>query len=99
MASTSDRPDVDLLYNLAVECEELFNQPLWRRSGSTAPFTGQWVEYQQRFAIWASQLGVFARRSQSLDARLRRVPDVLDLVARLIGILRKDLSQCERMCA
>lgn len=88
--------DPDLLYNLAVSCEELFDTPVLASSGRHNAIAHQWTEYQQRFAIWASQLGVFARRSQSLDTRLRKAPHVQDLVARLLDVLRRSLSQCER---
>lgn len=84
--------DGNLLYDLACECEELFD--------STIPGPPEdssvWSECQQRFAIWASHIGVFARESQSLDTRLRKAPDVQDLVARILDILRRSLTQCEK---
>ncbi|PTB45639.1 hypothetical protein M441DRAFT_54680 [Trichoderma asperellum CBS 433.97] len=51
-------------------------------------------EYQQRFAIWTAHLEVFARKSQCLDTRLRNLPDLQDLVARLLDILRRSLHHC-----
>ncbi|KAK4449838.1 hypothetical protein QBC34DRAFT_404047 [Podospora aff. communis PSN243] len=99
MATSSDTFDSDLLYNLATECEELFDtlvSPLDPARKLEHQHEQQWTECQQRFSIWASQLGVFAQRSQSLDARLRKVPDVQDLVARLLEILRRSLSQSSR---
>ncbi|KAK4187619.1 hypothetical protein QBC35DRAFT_409984 [Podospora australis] len=82
--------DGNHLYNLACRCEELFDTPI---SGA---LKDQWSECQQRFAIWTSHLGVFARKSQSLDTRLRPVPDIQDLVARLLDILRRSLNQFVR---
>jgi hypothetical protein len=90
MMATADAFDGNLLYNLACECEERFDTPF---SGSSEPL---WAEYQQRFALWTSHLGVFARESQSLDTRLRKVPDIQDLVARLLDILRRGLGQCKQ---
>lgn len=46
------------------------------------------AEYQQQFAIWSANLGVFARQSQSLDRRLMKAPEVRDVVLRLLDILR-----------
>ncbi|KAI1358848.1 hypothetical protein F5Y08DRAFT_320925 [Xylaria arbuscula] len=39
-------------------------------------------------------MGVFARKSQSLDTRLQNYPDLQDLVARLLDILHHSLRQC-----
>ncbi|KAK1755454.1 hypothetical protein QBC47DRAFT_189683 [Echria macrotheca] len=96
MARPPEPFDSDLLYNLATACEELFDTVISACSALKHQHEEQWTECQQRFSIWASQLGVFARRNQSLDARLRKVPDVQDLVARLLEILRRTLSQFSR---
>lgn len=87
----------DSLYGLACECEELFNQvqeaiPKTRLEVMVIEL---FAEFQQRFSIWAAHLGVFARKSQCLDTRLRNLPDLQDLVARLLDILRRNLQQCE----
>ncbi|KAL6884145.1 hypothetical protein HDV57DRAFT_446840 [Trichoderma longibrachiatum] len=86
----------DLLYNLAYECEALFDslQDLLRKTESSDALVRLCSEFQQRFAIWAAHLGVFARKSQCLDTRLRNIPDLQDLVARLLDILRRSLQQC-----
>lgn len=76
----------DLLYSMACKCEELFDTPI---SGAVAD---KWQELQQRFAIWTSYLGVFARKSQCLDTRLRNAPDIKDLVARLLDVLFRSLN-------
>ncbi|KAL7950104.1 hypothetical protein V8C42DRAFT_340972 [Trichoderma barbatum] len=85
----------DILYNLAYECEGLFDQlqeALFQNTKSQ--FIELCVEFQQRFAIWAAHIGVFARKSQCLDKRLQNHPDLQDLVARLLDILRRSLQQC-----
>ncbi|KAJ5750907.1 hypothetical protein N7533_007935 [Penicillium manginii] len=85
----------DVLYRLACECEVLFDQlqetlPQTKLEVTT---TDLFAEFQQRFSIWAAHLGVFARKSQCLDTRLRNLPDLQDLVARLLDILRRSLQQ------
>jgi hypothetical protein len=87
----------DVLYRLACECEELFDQlqetlPKTKLEVTTIDL---FAEFQQRFSIWGAHLGVFARKSQCLDTRLRDLPDLQDLVARLLDILRRSLQQCK----
>ncbi|KAI0860593.1 hypothetical protein F4860DRAFT_503923 [Xylaria cubensis] len=76
------------IYKLSYECESLFDQLV---NHATTINPGLCAEFQQRFAIWASNLGVFVRKSQCLDTRLRSLPDLQDLVARLLDILRRSL--------
>ncbi len=83
----------DVLYNLACECEALFDARLAELEGQQSPVAELLTEYQQRFAIWAAYLGVFARKSQSLDKRLENYPDVADLAALLLDVLRSNLAQ------
>ncbi|KAL2194028.1 hypothetical protein P885DRAFT_43743 [Corynascus similis CBS 632.67] len=85
--------DSDVLYDLACECEALFDARLAELRNQQSPLAELLAEYQQRFAIWAAHLGVFARRSQSLDKRLENYPDIIDLAARLLDILRRSLAQ------
>lgn len=85
--------DSDLLYDLACECETLFDSCLAKLQAQDALLAELLAEYQQRFAIWAAHLGVFARKSQSLDKRLENYPDIVDLTARLLDILRRSLAQ------
>ncbi|KAF3072631.1 hypothetical protein CFAM422_005299 [Trichoderma lentiforme] len=86
----------DLLYNLAYECEGLFYQlqEAFQNAQSEVATVELCAEFQQRFAVWAAHLGVFARKSQCLDTRLRNHPDLQDLVARLLDVLRRSLQQC-----
>ncbi|KAL6795426.1 hypothetical protein J3E68DRAFT_450387 [Trichoderma sp. SZMC 28012] len=86
----------DLLYNLAYECEGLFDQlqEAFQNTQSEVATVELCAEFQQRFAVWAAHLGVFARKSQCLDTRLRNHPDLQDLVARLLDVLRRSLQQC-----
>ncbi|AEO71873.1 uncharacterized protein THITE_49644, partial [Thermothielavioides terrestris NRRL 8126] len=90
-----DEDDSDLLYNLACGCEALFETQVANLRAQTSPAADLVADFQQRFAIWASHLGVFARKSQSLDTRLRNHSDIQDLVARLLDILRRSLDQCD----
>ncbi|KAL5086064.1 hypothetical protein Trisim1_009691 [Trichoderma cf. simile WF8] len=86
----------DLLYNLAYECEGLFYQlqEAFQNTQSEVATVELCAEFQQRFAVWAAHLGVFARKSQCLDTRLQNHPDLQDLVARLLDVLRRSLQQC-----
>ena len=88
--------DEDLVYNLACECEcllEQISEALVASAGSAATLIDLCTEFQQRFAIWTAHLGIFARKSQCLDTRLRNHPDLQDLTARLLDILRRHLQQ------
>ncbi|TGJ86467.1 hypothetical protein E0Z10_g2279 [Xylaria hypoxylon] len=82
----------DFLYNLACECEALFDE---LRDTPAKTNSELFTEFQQRFAIWAANLGVFARKSQCLDTRLRNSQYLQDLVARLLDILRRVLQRCK----
>ncbi|KAK1256259.1 hypothetical protein MKX07_008518 [Trichoderma sp. CBMAI-0711] len=88
----------DLLYNMAYECETLFDhlQDTLRKTKSPDAIVRLCDEFQQRFAIWAAHLGVFARKSQCLDTRLHNLPDLQDLVARLLDVLRVTIRQSGR---
>lgn len=82
----------DLLYDLSYQCESHFDTLLDMSQKTKLEATIELcAEFQQRFAIWTAYLGVFARKSQSLDTRLRDLPDLQDLVARLLDILRHSL--------
>ncbi|OGM41710.1 hypothetical protein ABOM_009897 [Aspergillus bombycis] len=80
---TDNRP---LIYNLAVECEDLFDQvvrsiPLW-------PIL---PDFQTRFRAWVASLKVFARPNQCLDWRLRQRSDIRDVIVQTLTILQSDL--------
>jgi hypothetical protein len=82
----------DLLYDLSYQCESHFDKLLEISQKTKLEATIELcAEFQQRFAIWTAYLGVFARKSQCLDTRLRDLPDLQDLVARLLDILRHSL--------
>lgn len=91
-----DDGDDNMLYNLACDCESLFTAYPANHNAKTPSLTDLVVEYQQRFSIWASNLGLFARKSQSLDTRLQNHADIRDIVARSLDILRRSLHQRER---
>lgn len=87
--------DEEILYKLASECEGLFDDvhEALKKSGSSTLAQELCAEFQQRFAIWTAHLGVFARKSQCLDTRLRNFPDLQDLSIRLLDLLRRCLYQ------
>jgi pSer/pThr/pTyr-binding forkhead associated (FHA) protein len=80
------------IFELASECETLFLQQISllkeQRELNGAKILGN---YQQRFAAWASFLGVFAGHNVCLDRRLRCHVDTQELVLRLLEILEKNL--------
>lgn len=86
----------DTLYKLGCDCESHFDQlgQALTTARANPPVIQLCGEFQQRFAIWAAYLGLFARKSQSLDRRLRNFQDLQDLVTRLLDILRRSLQQC-----
>ena len=84
----------NLLYDLACKCETLFDDRLTELKNKHVDSVAELVaEYRHGFTARAANLGVFARKSQSLDARRKKHPDVADIVARLLGTLRRRLSQ------
>jgi hypothetical protein len=95
MEASSDGADEPII-ELATECEKLFFDQVsqLRKNGELhgAKVLG---EYQQRFAAWASFLGVFAGPKVCLDRRLRRHPDLQELALRLLEILERNLVHCE----
>lgn len=94
MAATPGH-DGEPIYRLACQCERLFDTLVAHLPAQQTPITRLCTEYQQRFALWAAHLGVFARKSQCLDRRLRNLPDLQDLVVRLLAILERSLTQRE----
>jgi hypothetical protein len=73
----------DTLYDLAIDCEIHFNQlrHVFVTVSSKQDFAQLCAGFEQRFAMWAAHQGVFARKGQSLDRRLRKYPDIQDLGA------------------
>ncbi|KAN0066704.1 hypothetical protein V8E54_015174 [Elaphomyces granulatus] len=85
--------DEDDIYNLAGECEELFQHERLELEFRGVETLQLFDEYQQRFTAWTAYLGVFAKRSICLDRKLRQHPDLRDLVVRLLDILKTNLIQ------
>ncbi|KAH7393804.1 hypothetical protein DE146DRAFT_107463 [Phaeosphaeria sp. MPI-PUGE-AT-0046c] len=85
--------DDDTIYELAGDCEELLLQG--RDMLGTEDTKTQLLldEYLERFTSWTDFLGVFAKRSLSLDRRLQHHAHLQDLVLRLLSILHKNLSR------
>ena len=94
MAASAEDED-DTIYNLAGECEKLFQQESLELESRGAEALRLFDEYQQRFTAWTAYLGVFAKRSICLDRRLRHHPDLQDLVVRLLDILKTNLIRSQ----
>lgn len=97
----SNSRDEDILYTLSLECEDiLIDLPeVLEKAGSRTTTRELHTEFQQRFAVWTAHLGVFARKSQCLDTRLRNFPDLQDLTVRLLDTLRRCLYQWKSTAA
>lgn len=86
--------DDEVLYSLASKCETLFiDLGESTKNGLPPNLPKLRTEFQQRFAIWAAQLGVFASPSHCLDTRLRKSPDLHDLTARHLDLLCRCLRR------
>ena len=92
-ASAADGDDT--IYNLAGECEALFQKESFKLESRGAETLRLFNEYQQRFAAWTAYLGVFAERSICLDRKLRHHPDLRDLVMRLLDVLKTNLIESQ----
>jgi hypothetical protein len=86
---------VDTIYELAGDCEDLLQSGRSKLESQGSSILTLFEEYEQRFTAWADYLGVFAKRSISLDRRLQQHPDIQDLVVRLLDILNTNLTYCK----
>lgn len=76
------------IYTLAMECKDLFATYL-RDKGAQG---SQLRQYEHRFLLWASFLGVYADEKSCLDRRLRRAPEIRDLVLLMLRVLKRNLG-------
>ncbi|CAN9227358.1 unnamed protein product [Alternaria alternata] len=82
----------DTIYEMAESCENLLRSGRSALESYGSSISTLLEEYEQRFTAWADYLGVFAKRSISLDRRLQHHPDIQDLVVRLLDILKTNLT-------
>ena len=96
-SSTSNRAgDEEPIFSLAWDCDDLIKACLKAANLSVEPKTKLLIEdFERRFDGWWMHLGVFADRKANLDRRLRRKPDIRDIVLRLLLILKRNLEQCK----
>lgn len=88
-----DTEDKEPIYELAVECERLFEKQTSTLRDNGEPSNAKLLEeYQHQFATWAAFLGVFAEPKVCLDRRLRHHGDIQDLVLRLLDLLKRNLK-------
>ena len=85
----------DTIYEMAGICEDLLRSCHLTLESSGSSNSILFEEYEQRFTAWAEHLGVFAKRSISLDRRLQHHPDIQDLVVRYLDILNTNLKSCK----
>ncbi|RSL57811.1 hypothetical protein CEP51_014182 [Fusarium floridanum] len=91
-----DTKEDESIYRLACECERLLDQCINGQESQeyfqdSARPGRLLAEYQLQFAAWAAHSGVFAKKSLCLDRRLSSLPDLQDLVIRLLDTLRRTL--------
>jgi len=77
------------IYSQARQCQKLFVEYLNRPRA----YRKRVSDSQHRFLTWASFLGVFANVSASLDARLRRAPEIKELVLAMLRVLKRNLER------
>jgi len=83
----------DTIYTFAADCEELFSQVHAQLKAKIPAITNLFQEYQHRFVSWTAYLGIFADKSVCLDRRLRRYPEVQDIIVRLLDVVYSSLQQ------
>ncbi|KAK6352239.1 hypothetical protein TWF730_009069 [Orbilia blumenaviensis] len=82
------------IFSLAWDCDDLLRGCLKGSDGDISPLARDRIEeYDQRFRAWQEYLGVFADKRANLDYRLRKQPEIRDLIVRLLLILRRNLDQ------
>lgn len=52
-------------------------------------------DYERRFVAWWQYLGVFSQPRSNLDFRLRKTPEIRNIVVRLLLVLRRNFAQCK----
>jgi hypothetical protein len=79
------------IFDLANICEDLFSRYADPNLALPEPKARADLQ-QQRFEVWASYLGVFARYDVSLDRRLEYSEEIRDLVMQLLSLMRRNLD-------
>jgi len=91
MASVAAEGD-DTVYDIAADCEGLFAQVQAQLRASASVVANLFEEYQHGFIAWTAYLGVFANKAVCLDRRLRRHPELQDVVVRLLDLVHVNLQ-------
>lgn len=81
------------IFQLAWDCDELIDRCLHQAQDSNVQAALE--QYRRSFDAWSKYLGVFAERKTNLDRRLRQKTGILDIVIRLLLILKQNLAKCE----
>ncbi|KAK6401527.1 hypothetical protein LTR95_019178, partial [Oleoguttula sp. CCFEE 5521] len=90
MEVTADQRSIT---RLATDCRRLLR---YSRDGPGSELV-EWAEIEAaRMRVWAAMLGVFAEGDMSVDYRLRKNPEVREMLTELLDALRADLRQCKR---
>ncbi|KAF2691769.1 hypothetical protein K458DRAFT_398181 [Lentithecium fluviatile CBS 122367] len=87
------------IFLLAWDCDELFQECLSKAKEADALTAAALEDYERRFRAWWEYLGVFAEKEINLDRRLRKKPEVQDVVLRLLLILERNLATVKQQQA
>lgn len=94
--SEADPETTANLKDLAQACLKSLKRALAEEEAQEATVAakkGFWASRQfAGFHLWCAKIGVNARGLRSFDARLKDVPDVCNLIRRLVQSLERDLN-------
>ncbi|KAB8278135.1 hypothetical protein BDV30DRAFT_234083 [Aspergillus minisclerotigenes] len=88
MSSATDGSKI--IYNLSEQCEDLLDKKV-----GDVVLEGLLQDFQVRFRTWTARLRVFAWPSQCVDWRLRKRPNIRDLIARKLENLERALIRLD----
>ncbi|KAL0936357.1 C2H2 type zinc finger domain protein [Colletotrichum truncatum] len=96
----TDPRDIESLKQLAQGCGRLldvmFQEENARESDLDAE-KGYWASRQfAEFNMWCTKIGVNDQGSRSIDVRLKDVPDICNIIAKLLHSLSRDLEKLQQ---
>lgn len=74
--------------NTSLKCKRAFESYL---SNPHTAYVDRVEVQQARFNMWASNIGVFATLSASLDQRLREYPEIKVMILRMLEVMHSNI--------